>query len=162
MRFVIENHRYLMTMIPVFALVFFAGCGRNYDEDQILDPLKLVQKFDANASNQDPAEFVEIELNTVLYSTQIQERTSGATVDIRFRAYIVVPKTGEKTMKEKISNRRNRLIEDVKEVVRQSDMGILSAPNLVLLKSKLVEKLQQDLGDEVRDVVFAEFSIVST
>lgn len=162
MRFVIENHRYLMTMIPVFALVFFAGCGRNYDEDQILDPLKLVQKFDANASNQDPAEFVEIELNTVLYSTQIQERASGATVDIRFRAYIVVPKTGEKTMKEKISNRRNRLIEDVKEVVGQSDMGILSAPNLVLLKSKLVEKLQQDLGDEVRDVVFAEFSIVST
>ena len=68
----------------------------------------------------------------------------------------------EKTMKEKISNRRNRLIEDVKEVVRQSDMGILSAPDLVLLKSKLVEKLQQDLGDEVRDVVFAEFSIVST
>lgn len=162
MRFVIENHRYLMTMIPVLTLVFFAGCGPNYDEDQILDPLKLVQKFDANASNQDPAEYVEIELNPVVYSTQIQERASGATIDIRFQAYIVVPKTGEETMKEKISNRRNRLIEDVKEVVRQSDMGILSAPNLVLLKSKLVEKLQQDLGDEVRDVVFAEFSIVST
>ena len=162
MRFVIENHRYVMTMIPVFALVFFAGCGPNYDEDQILDPLKLAQKFDANASNRDPAEFVEIELHPVVHNTQIKETASGATIDIRFQAYIVVPKTSEKTMKKTISNRRFGLMEDVKEVVRESDMRILSAPNLVLLKSKLVEKLQKELGDEVRDVVFAEFSIVST
>ena len=162
MRFVIENHRYVMTMIPVFALVFFAGCGPNYDEDQILDPLKLAQKLDANASDLDPAEFVEIELHPVVHNTQIEEKASGATIDIRFQAYIVVPKASEKTIKETISNRRFSLIEDVIEVVRQSDMRILSNPKLVLLKSKLVDKLREELGDEVRDVVFAEFSIVST
>ena len=162
MRFVIENHRYVMTMIPVLTLFFFAGCGPKYDEDQILDPLKLAQKLDANASDLDPAEFVEIELHPVVHNTQIEEKASGATIDIRFQAYIVVPKTSEKTMKKTISNRRFGLMDDVKEVVRESDMRILSAPDLYLLKSKLVEKLQKELGGEVRDVVFAEFSIVST
>ncbi|MEC7499375.1 MAG: hypothetical protein VYE67_13735 [Planctomycetota bacterium] len=159
MRFVIENHRYVMTMIPVFALVFFAGCGPNYDEDQILDPLKLAQKLDANASDLDPAEFVEIELHPVVHNTQIEEKASCATIDIRFQAYIVVPKASEKTMKETISNRRFGLMEDVKEVVRQSDMGILSDPDLDRLKSTLVEALRQELGEEIRDVVFAQFSI---
>ena len=161
MRFVIENHRYLMTMIPVLTLFFFTGCGPKYDEDQILDPLKLVQKFDANTSNRDTEEFVEINLNPFLYSTQIQESASGATIAISFQLYIVVPKTSEETMKEKISDRRNRLIEGVKKIVRQSNMRELSDPDFVLLKSKLVEALRRDLSDEVHDVVFAEFSINS-
>ena len=157
MRFVIENHRYLMTMIPVFTLFFFAGCGPNYDEDQILDPLKLVQKFDANASNQDPAEFVEIKLHPTI-DNAIYER-SGATMDIRFQVYIVVPKTGEKIMEEEISNQRGNLIAVVSKVIIKSDMKVLSDPALVLLKSRLREALRKELGDEIHDVVFAQYSI---
>ena len=159
MRFVIENHRYLMTMIPVFTLFFFAGCGPNYDEDQILDPLKLVNKFDANAPKQDPAEFVEIKLNPEIDNTQIYEEASGATIDISFQVYILVPKTGEKTMKEKISNQRYDLIENVNDIIVMSNMTILSDPDLDRLKSTLVEALRQELGEEIRDVVFAQFSI---
>ena len=161
MRFVIEDHRYLMTMIPVFTLFFFAGCGPNYDEDQILDPLKLVNKFDANAPKQDPAEFVEIKLNPEIDNTQIYEEASGATIDISFQVYILVPKTGEKTMKEKISNSQGRLEAAVNKVIRDSDVEVLSNPALVLLKSRLVEELSKELGDEIHDVVFAEYSIVS-
>ena len=157
MRFVIENHRYLMTMIPVFTLFFFAGCGPNYDEDQILDPLKLVQKFDANASHQDPAEFVEIKLHPTI-ANAIYER-SGATMDIRFQVYIVVPKTGEKIMEEEISNQRGNLIAVVSKVIIESDMKVLSDPALVLLKSRLREALRKELGDEIHDVVFAQYSI---
>ncbi len=161
MRFVIENHRYLMTMIPAFTLFFFAGCGPNYDEDQILDPLKLVNKFDANAPKQDPAEFVEIKLNPEIDNTQIYEEASGATIDISFQVYILVPKTGEKTMKEKISNSQGRLEAAVNKVIRDSDVEVLSNPALVLLKSRLVEELSKELDDEIHDVVFAEYSIVS-
>ena len=160
MRFVIEDHRYLMKMIPVFTLFFFAGCGPNYDEDQILDPLKLVQKLDANAPNKDPAEFVEIKLHPTI-SNAIYER-SGATIDIRFQVYIVVPKIGEKIMEEEISNQRESLIAAVGEVMRGSDIEVLSNPALVLLKSRLLEALRTKLGEEIHDVVFAEYSIVST
>ena len=159
MRFVIEDHRYLMTMIPVFTLFFFAGCGPNYDEDQILDPLKLVKKFDANAPKQDPAEFVEIKLNPEIDNTQIYEEASGATIDISFQVYILVPKTGKETLEEKISNRRNDLIENVNDIIFKSNMTILSDPDLDRLKSTLVEALRQELGEEIRDVVFAQFSI---
>ena len=159
MRFVIENHRYLMTMIPVFTLFFFAGCGPNYDEDQILDPLKLAQKFDANASDQDPAEFAEIQLHLLPQSIQKEEEATGAPIYISFQVYILVPKTGKETLEEKISNQRNDLIENVDDIIFKSNMTILSDPDLDRLKSTLVEALRQELGEEIRDVVFAQFSI---
>ncbi|MEC8305386.1 MAG: hypothetical protein VX034_11750, partial [Planctomycetota bacterium] len=111
------------------------------------------------APNKDPAEFVEIKLHPTI-DNAIYER-SGATIDIRFQVYIVVPKTGEKTMKEKISNSQGRLEAAVNKVIRDSDVEVLSNPALVLLKSKLVEELRKELGDEIHDVVFAEYSIVS-
>ena len=159
MRFVIENHRYLMTMIPVFTLFFFAGCGPNYDKDQILDPLKLAQKFDANASDQDPAEFAEIQLHLLPQSIQKEEEATGAPIYISFQVYILVPKTGKETLEEKISNQRNDLIENVDDIIFKSNMTILSDPDLDRLKSTLVEALRQELGEEIRDVVFAQFSI---
>ena len=64
-------------------------------------------------------------------------------------------------MKEKISNSQGRLEAAVNNVIRDSDMEVLSNPALVLLKSRLVEELSKELGDEIHDVVFAQYSIVS-
>ena len=80
-------------------------------------------------------------------------------MDIRFQVYIVVPKTGEKIMEEEISNQRNNLIAVVSKVIIESDMKVLSDPALVLLKSRLREALRKELGDEIHDVVFAQYSI---
>ena len=64
-------------------------------------------------------------------------------------------------MEEEISNQRNILIAAVSKVIIKADVEVLSDPALVLLKSRLREELRKELGDEIHDVVFAEYSIVS-
>ncbi|MEC8240604.1 MAG: hypothetical protein VX084_05650, partial [Planctomycetota bacterium] len=62
---------------------------------------------------------------------------------------------------KELSNQRANLIAVGRKVITKSDMKVLSDPALVLLKSRLREALRTKLGEEIHDVVFAEYSIVS-
>lgn len=162
MRFVIEGHRHLMTIITAFTLIFFSGCGSGYDENQILDPLELVRNFDANPPQHHPEEFVEISLTLGPINTQVQPPGSAETITIKFEVHIVVPRTSKVDIEKTVASRRGRILDAVVEAISQSDLTALSDPDLTWVKTRLISAVNDELkSDEVRDVVFSYFSLLA-
>ncbi|MEC7718230.1 MAG: hypothetical protein VYC98_10465 [Planctomycetota bacterium] len=158
MRFVIENHRYLMTMIPVLTLFFFAGCGSNDDLNKFKNPLEFSGNFDAKAS-QPFEELVEIALTTEEI-IQEEQRASFETITVRYEVHVVVPKALQTTMEKRVKERRSSILAAVRKEISGCELIALEDPDLTSLKRNLLRALRIELNsDEVRDVVFSQFSL---
>lgn len=139
--------------------LFFVGCGRTTDEDIILDPLHLIDNFDKNPPRHHPRKLVEISLGHL--ETRMPANNDGETIMIEFDAYIIVPKDRRNEIEKRVEQRISRIQDHMTRVLMEIDPDELSDPNMTWMKSELIPVINRVLqADDVRDVVFSDFSVI--
>lgn len=149
----------IIPIILVMPLILCSlGCGGEQTGDPALDPLQLIENVEMTSYNHNPTDYSEVEVGDFYVTLPID-----GSIDIyrvSFTMFVVVPNREdgdiETLIEEHMSNVRDRVISTVQRISGDK----LHDPDLVWLKTELVEVLRNALGTtEVRDVIFPSFTI---
>lgn len=139
--------------------LFLMGCGGSTDEDIILDPLHLIDNFDKNPPRHHPRKLVEISLGQI--ETSMPANEDGEIITVKFDAHIIVPKERREDIEKRVEQRISRIQDHMTRVLMEIDPRELSDPNMTWMKSELIPVINRILqADDVRDVVFSDFSVL--
>ena len=105
------------------------------------------------------SELAEIALTTEEI-VQEEQRESFVTITVRYEVHVVVPKALQTTMEKRVKERRSSILAAVRKEINDSELIALEDPDLTSLKRNLLRAVRIELNsDEVRDVVFSQFSL---
>jgi flagellar basal body-associated protein FliL len=85
----------------------------------------------------------------------------GETIMIELDASIIVPKDRRNEIEKRVEQRISRIQDHMTRVLMEIDPDELSDPNMTWMKSELIPVINRVLQtDDVRDVVFSDFSVI--
>jgi len=145
------------------------GCG-GPESSAVLDAADLLERYDKEHQQHDPARFSEYELGEFTVTKREERekkldpkkkprRNTNAIFFIHFKLCAVVADEEMAEFTELTTTHGERLRSLIHETVQQKELEQLNAPDLGMLKSELSKSINQCLGRPiVRNVVFSDFA----
>lgn len=151
--------RHVVTIVSVLGMMsLFVGCGGETSGDPVLDPLQLINNVEMNVDRHHPTNYTEVELGEFYVTLPI-----NGSIDLyrmTFTVVIVVSKDSSSEIAELLEERMSHVRDQVIATAQQMNDEKLHDPDLIWLKTELVEVVRRALGTTgVRDIVFPVFTI---
>lgn len=137
--------------------VTLAGCGTASSQDQMIDPLNLIEDYDPATPRHHPTNLSEVDLGEYYITVPIEN--SFDMLSIRFRVHAVVPKAKLEAITKSVVEKENRVKDQLMTVVQRIDHQELADPSMTWLKAEMIPVLNRELrSEDIRDVVFSDFT----
>ena len=86
-------------------------------------------------------------------------KSLGTTIQVSFHLFGVLPNGKEEEFKLLFGEKENRIRDLVRSIIRESEVSELASPGLGLIKRRILEKVNRELGKPMlQEVVFSNYS----
>jgi len=146
----------------IVAMIFIPGA----EETKAMAEEKLAAEVSSDpdpeaAAVEEDADTPKIEVPIGEYSVTAYQPVSNTTLRIDFELFGEVNTSDQAEFTKLYESTRHRFREQVIVTVRNADVADLTDPGLGLIKRKILEKVNRQLGKPLlKGVVFSEFSFV--
>ncbi len=137
------------------------GCGSGLTEEQLIDPLHLIENYDPTTPRHHPVKLSEVDLGEFVVS--IPNPNSIEVYRVQFHAFAVVPRERVSEVAESVEVYSSRMRDTMCSVVKNVDIDKMDDPAMTWLKAEMIPALIRELhSEEVRDIIFSDFLIEFT
>jgi len=145
-------------LVALALVVTTAGCGSGDSDSGLIDPLHLIENFDAQPLRHHPTKLVEIELGT--FSIRRPSQDMNEIVSVDFTVSAVVPVGRQSQITAVLKERKALVADEINSVVKSASFEDLNQIEMHWLKGELKPMMNKLLRtEEVRDIVFADYSV---
>lgn len=135
-----------------------SGCGGGGPEKALIDPAGLIDKYEMVPLRHHPDKLTELSVGEFDITLPISD--DFEVYHVRFEAFAVVPVEKVDKLKGDIASKDKTLRDRINSVVLGLDSRHVTDTELTWMKSELRPILNRVLQtDEVRDIVFGNFSV---
>ena len=150
----------LIVVVECVTAFFLSPSGNPVFAEGDLTPEQLLVLKKAGLIQPEEPETVPcVELDMGEFGVTHSSKSLGTTIQVSFHLFGVLPNGKEEEFKLLFGEKENRIRDLVRSIIRESEVSELASPGLGLIKRRILEKVNRELGKPMlQEVVFSNYS----